>query len=387
MRIVLGWLMFGGRLAAALPAEGFRHIWKRLPLFLLLWLVAGVLAALHLLGFFLDQILFRGYRKITVRRPVFIVGIPRSGTTFLQRVLSEDSQFTTLTLWECVLAPSISERYFWSAIGELARPLSAWAKKRPAFFARMDNIHRIRLNEPEEDFLLLSLIQSCFLAVIPCPNSENYWRLARFDDALNAKQRKAVMDFYYRCLQRHLYFHGADKRLLSKNPSFTPFIDSLRATFPDAHFVVCARDPVEAVPSQLSSLVPAFELFGGGVRPEVSQRMVSVLHHYYLRVRMISECEDVSVIPMAALKTQLAQTVRGLYEALGQALPETFIDRLEHLDTNARAHRSEHHYRAEDFGLTVDSIRARFADVWPGADGRVTKPMDATKPEQREEVA
>lgn len=376
MRIVFGWLTFGGRLATALPTEGIRHIWKRLPLFLVLWLVAGALSALHLLGFCLDAILFRGYRKITVRRPVFIVGIPRSGTTFLQRVLSEDAQFTTLTLWECLLAPSISERYFWSAIGKLARPLSAWAKKRPAFFARMDNIHRIRLNEPEEDFLLLSLIQSCFLAVIACPSSENYWRLARFDDALDDKQRKAVMGFYYRCLQRHLYFHGADKRLLSKNPSFTPFVDSLRAAFPDAHFIVCTRPPVEAVPSQLSSLIPAFELIGGGIRPAFSERMLSVLHHYYQRVRMIPGCGDVSMVPMATLKTQLAQTVRELYITLGQPLPETFIDRLEHLDTSARAHRSEHRYRAEDFGLTAEGICERFADVWPGADGRVTNRED-----------
>lgn len=385
MRIVLGWLALGGRLATALPTEGIRHIWKRLPLFVVLWLAAGVLSALHLLGFFLDDILFRGYRKIKVLRPVFILGIPRSGTTFLQRVLSEDSQFTTLTLWECLLAPSISERYFWSSIGKfaekLASPLCAWTKRRPAFFARMDNIHRIRLNEPEEDFLLLLFFQACFLAVIPCPNIEYYWRLARFDDAVDEKQRKAVMGFYHRCLQRHLYFHGADKRLLSKNPSFTPFIDSLRATFSDARFIVCARDPVEAVPSQLSSLVPAFELFGGGVRPAFSQRMLSVLHHYYHRVRMISGRDDVSVIPMAALKTQLAQTVRELYETLGQPLSETFIDRLAHLDTSARAHRSEHRYRAEDFGLTMDGIRAHFADVWPDADGRVAKRKE------REEVA
>lgn len=377
MLIFFGWLKFGAHLLLALPAEGWRHLWKRLPLFLLLWIAAGILMLAHLLGFLLDEALFHGYRKISVSRPVFIVGIPRSGTTFLQRVLSEDGQFTTLTLWECLLAPSISERYFWSAIGKLAgkvaRPLSGWTK---GLFARMDNIHRIRLDEPEEDFLLLSLIQACFLAVIPCPNIESYWHLARFDDEVDEKRRKAVMRFYYYCLQRHLYFHGADKRLLSKNPSFTPLIDSLRASFPDARFVVCAREPAQAVPSQLSSLVPAFELFGGGIRPAVSQRLISVLHHYYQRVRMISGGDDVSIIPMTALKTQLAQTVRELYTTLEQPLPETFIDRLEHLDTSARAHRSEHHYRAEDFGLTEESIRARFADVWPDADGRVTKPKE-----------
>lgn len=384
MFIFFGWLKLGAHLLLALPVEGWRHLWKRLPLFLLLWITAGMLTLAHLLGFLLDDILFRGYRKLAVRRPVFIVGIPRSGTTFLQRVLSEDTQFTTLTLWECLLAPSISERYFWSAVGKfagkLARPLCVLAKNRPAF-ARMDNIHRIRLNEPEEDFLLLLFIQACFLAVIPCSKIDSYWRLARFDEAVDEKQRKAVMHFYHRCLQRHLYFHGADKRLLSKNPSFTPFIDSLRATFTGARFVICVRDPVEAVPSQLSSLAPAFELLGGGIRAEFRERMLSVLHHYYHRVRMISGRDDVSVIPMAALKTQLTQTVRELYGMLEQPLPEIFIARLNCLDTNARTHRSQHHYCAEDFDLSAEMIRARFSDVWPGADGRVTKRVE------REEVA
>ncbi len=371
MRIIIGWLAFGGRLVAALPAEGFRHIWKRLPLFLVLWLIAGTLSAQHLLGFLLDDIFFRGYRKITIRRPVFIAGIPRSGTTFLQRVLSEDERFTTLSLWECIFAPSVSERYFWSAIGKLSGkillPLLALLSRRFSLFSRMDKIHRIRLDEPEEDFLLLFFVQACFLAVVPCPNTKTFWRLSRFDDAVDKQEREAIMRFYHRCLQRHLYFHGPEKRLLSKNPSFTPFIQSLRNDFSDAKFVICVRDPVETVPSQLSSLKPAFELLGGGIRHQFNERMQEVLHHYYRVVQTVSQCDDVFVIPMTALKTQLGETVKSLYEKIEQPVSEQFIDRLRQLDTKARAHRSEHRYRAEDFSLSSDNIRRRFADVWPDA--------------------
>ena len=42
------------------------------------------------IGFLLDSIFFSGYRRIQVLQPVFVIGPPRSGTTFLQRVLARD---------------------------------------------------------------------------------------------------------------------------------------------------------------------------------------------------------------------------------------------------------------------------------------------------------
>ena len=69
------------------------------------------LQLLHWIGFALDEILFRGYRDIEIRQPTFVLGVPRSGTTFLHRLLAHDPQFTTFSTWECFFAPSISERY------------------------------------------------------------------------------------------------------------------------------------------------------------------------------------------------------------------------------------------------------------------------------------
>jgi len=59
---------------------------------------------MHWLGFLLDDIFFRGYRTIDIKKPVFIVGIPRSGTTLFQRVLARDiDNFTGYDLWELLL--------------------------------------------------------------------------------------------------------------------------------------------------------------------------------------------------------------------------------------------------------------------------------------------
>ena len=86
-----------------------------------------LLQGAHWVGFLLDDLFFRGYRNITVRDPLFVVGLPRSGTSFLQRVLAQDSErFTTLRLWELILAPSVTERM-------LAR---RWGRDRMSAYSR-----------------------------------------------------------------------------------------------------------------------------------------------------------------------------------------------------------------------------------------------------------
>lgn len=358
MTVLMAWITLGAQLARALPAAGWRPMLWRLPLFLLAWLVFGALALCHGLGFALDELLFRRYRSVLVRAPVFIVGVPRSGTTHLQRQLADDPAFTTLTLWECLLAPSISERYLWSAIGRWLRPLARLPGRWR--WAAMDRVHTLGWREPEEDFLLLLWRGACFLPALICPKADGYWRLAFFDQSVPAPERGALTNYYHRCLQRHLYFHGPHKRLLSKNPSFTPWVDSLKARFPDARFIACVRRPEEAVPSQLSALRPALSLVGQGAEDELSERMLTVLHGYYRRVQGWSGREDVFLLPLPRLARMDADLWRHLYAFMGQPLPAAGAA----VPEGRRDARAGHQYTAEDFGLTRARIRNRFADVW-----------------------
>ncbi|MGB0184984.1 MAG: sulfotransferase, partial [Opitutales bacterium] len=71
--------------------------WRRI-LFLLLAPLLLAVQVFHWLGLFLDELLFPNYRKVKIEAPVFITGIPRSGTTFVHRTLAHDSmQFTTVS--------------------------------------------------------------------------------------------------------------------------------------------------------------------------------------------------------------------------------------------------------------------------------------------------
>ena len=83
------------------------------------------------LGFLLDNIFFRGHRDQQVRSPVFIVGNPRSGTTFLHRLVAKDTdRFSTMKMWEILFAPSITQRKMVAGLATFDRWVGGPVRKR-----------------------------------------------------------------------------------------------------------------------------------------------------------------------------------------------------------------------------------------------------------------
>ena len=322
------------------------------------------------LGLVLDEIFFRSYRSVAIRPPVFVVGVPRSGTTFLHRVLARDSELTTFATWELLFALSITWRKLFAGLGKLDRWLGRPVTRLLTLLEQssvggFNAIHELSLAEPEEDFIALTPVLGCFLLAIPFPFSERLWQLARFDEAIPAEERQTTLAFYRSCVQRHLYVNGAHKRFLSKNPSFTPMVESLRETFPDCRIVACVRDPVATVPSQLSSIRPAVELFdadrtGAGFR----DRFVAILKWYYLRIESFSDQLPETrwaTLEMSQLRSDLEATVRGLYTRFGLELTPAFAARLTEEAAASRRYTSQHSYTLEEFGLAEDHLAHEFA--------------------------
>ncbi len=328
---------------------------RRLAGFLLVLAAMPLVIAvqlLHWLTFLLDEIFYRGYRSVPVREPLFVLGPPRTGTTHLHRVLSADPNTTTFRTWECLFGLSVSSRKLLLALARLDRALGRPAGRLGAWLGRrltgsMDDIHPVGLDDPEEDFLCLLPLAACFLLVVPFPRAAWLWDVARFDTALGESEKRELLGWYRRCIRKHLYVFGADKRFLSKNASFSGMAEALLTEFPDARILYTSRDPRAAVPSQLSSLRPALEACGFPEYPdELRDGLVELLRFYYEHL-----CEVASRYPgrMALLynddlKNDLSAAVVAALDSVGLDVDDGFKDSLLILSARSRQHKSDHQY-------------------------------------------
>ena len=111
-------------------------------------------------GLTLDEKFFPTYHEIKIKQPVFIIGNPRSGTTFLQRLLAKDSySFTSMRTWEIFGAPSILMRKSLHIAAKIGRaigvPISRRIKRLESLWQESNAIHRLEIRAPEEDENLL----------------------------------------------------------------------------------------------------------------------------------------------------------------------------------------------------------------------------------------
>ena len=336
------------------------------PLFLLVQAING-------LGLLLDYLLFPDFRRVRVREPLFVVGVPRSGTTFLHRLLAaDDKRFTTTALWELIFAPSITQRCLWRGAGRLdalfGRPLGRafqWLERR--LLGGLDDVHKTGLSDPEEDYLALLPVLGCFLLVLAVPDPR-LWRLTYADRDLLAAEKQRLMVAYRRFVQRHLYFHGDHLTFLSKNPSFTPLMATLAEAFPDARFIGCLRNPTAAVPSQINSIVIGARVFDGrDTAAYWREGFLAMLDYYYRHLleqlaRLPEERQALSV--METLAAEPRATVEGFYRRFGLTPSPAYQARLAAEDERAQRYRSGHHYSLENLGVAPERLRETFGWVY-----------------------
>lgn len=333
-----------------------------------------VVQTIHWIGFFLDELLFKGYKNLEVRSPLFIVGVPRSCTTFLHRLLANDEKrFTTFTLWELVLAPSVTERKFWLGLGRIDKLVGApaarlikWLERR--IFGSLDNIHQISLSDPEEDYFALVPIYACFILILPFPFMDELGYLAFFDRQAPAADKNRIMTFYQSCLQRHLYINGTEKPILSKNVSFSPMIESLNKTFPDSRIIGTVRNPLNAIPSHISSMMEGAKIFDNDTRGhEFRDQMIAVQRYAYTHIMETLPtlpADRQTLVRMEDLQAMSGTTIQAIYDRLGYEISPSFMAYLKEQDQCQKHYKSGHAYDIAGYDLTEAMIYERFSDVF-----------------------
>jgi hypothetical protein len=328
-----------------------------------------VVLTIHWIALLLDEVLFPRYRRIRVKEPVFIVGVPRSGTTFLHRLLAVDDRFTTFCFWELVVAPAIVEKLFWLSLARmdaaLGGPLNKalrWVER--WWTRRFETIHPLRLDAPEEDYLALIPVFACFVLVYPFPFAP-VWDLAYFDCVAPPERKRLVMRFYHQLIQRHLWVRGPHRRFLSKNASFSPLVQCLADEFPDCRIVASVRTPARTVPSLLSGMQGGWALFGNdGSGDAFRDRIVELLAFYYRHLAESLDGMDRGRARFVDFDTLVGAPVATACELeawLGHASSANLVGRLDVSAESWSEGRGRHPYSLRQFGLNMGHIERTFA--------------------------
>lgn len=346
------------------PDRGWPSV-KRAVLILLILPVFVCWCGLTQLMHALDEVFFRAYRRVQVTRPIFIVGVPRSGTTYLHTVLSNHPACTSLSLWECLFAPSVCQRWLvhWLARldsrigGPVHRTLERVSSR---LSTQLDGIHTTGLAAPEEDYLTLLPDLACLVLVALFPNAPSLEQLGDFR-SLPAARRRYLLTRYDTCLRKHLYWHGSSKRLLSKNAAFASWVPDLIEYYVDATFIVCLRDPRSALPSQLSALEPAIATLDSRSQ---SDRLPVLFNQFYakwfhtLLVDMPKMTSRYALLNNVALKTELVKTVSQLAGLLNLHRNDAFDGYCQQQAKQSRTHRSRELEPIRSLSMEFDNILA-----------------------------
>lgn len=347
---------------------------KRIAVILILFPLYVVLELANWIGLCLDKLLFSEAGRLEVRAPVFIIGVQRSGTTFIHRLMDMDkTNFSSMKLWEIMLAPSIVQKKCFNALGALDTALGSPLKKivlkfEVRLFRGMADYHKNSFFAAEEDeFILVHIFASLFLITL-FPFEDVFRPYFMFDQGLDKKTRTAILAFYKRCVQNHLYVFGRDKQFLSKNPFFSGMILSLNETFPDARFICMVRTPWESVPSAISMWSACFNFF---ISPTselplygAQREIISHYYHYPLRQLPLLPPERQQSATYPDLVSEPARTVSDIYTRFGFTMRPQFMEALQKEQEKARRYESKHAYSLGQFGLSREQMLKDYADIF-----------------------
>lgn len=325
----------------------------------LFWMVVAT-------GRALDHVFFPAFRRQEIRRPVFIIAPPRSGTTFLQKMLARNREVFAPVLMYQTIFPSIFIQKVILAIASLGSNrdsflglLVTWVERR--FFGGWDNMHKMRLAQPEEDdgFFVYTFVTEAIYLLFP------YVRLlwgAGFADDLPEPQRRRVMRYYRSCLQRHLYLHGKGKILLSKATQLSGSVLCLRQEFPDARIVNILRNPSESIASHVSVFYPVWKW----IEPRLPKKSQPSLEYAELAAAWFRHLEEKDSradrtrylrIHYRDLVTKPGNTVRSIYRHFRIPLSAKASAAITRAARQSRDYQSQHRYSLREFGLSADWLR------------------------------
>jgi len=288
-----------------------------------------------------------------IERPVFITGMPRSGSTFLHRLLVRDPAIAAPLSWRLV-HPHPSSAGRWGESLNRARVQAQFYLMR-LLAPELNTLHEVAAGEPEE---CTDITAQVFQSL----RYDSVYRVPSYQNWLQRHGHVEAYRFHKRFLQ-HLDAQTPGRRWILKSPDHVFALDDIRVVYPDAHWVFIHRDPVAVLASvarltevlrrpfahhvdlaEIGQQVCASWLDGAQRMMGVAAASSSILHLHY---------REVIADPQGAADR--------LFRHAGHASSGDAAQRMRKwLGSRSNRRHRPRRYDLTSFGLDPESLRAQF---------------------------
>src|SRR3954469_13284649 len=294
---------------------------------------------------------------VPVARPIFVMGLPRTGTTALHRLLHADPMAQGLEMWI-------------TQYPQPRPPRDTWESD-PIFAAMQQAFQAHHIASPEYlgiHYMDATSVEECWRLLRQTGKSNSYESLANVPRYTEWLAGQDWTDAYarHKANLQLIGLNDPEKRWVLKNPSHMTALDALMAVYPDALIVYTHRDPVTCIASSCSLSAETTDghstTYVGRTIGETQLDLWSRAYHAFHDARPRYDADQFVDVAFADLRADPLGIARGVYDAFSLDWTPEAEATIEEIDREARsgAAKPSHSYRLEDYGLTEDEVRARF---------------------------
>lgn len=295
-----------------------------------------------------------------IRDPVFLTGLPRSGTTYFQYLFDQDRRFRLIRTWEAVM-PFPPPGHDPASVDRRKAIEHEFNEEIRTKVEDFDALHLIDEDGPQECHLALEFGYGAagYLNMYDVPDY--------FDFLMDGLDLEPVYLLHKRILQL-LQWKTPQPRWALKYPNHVIAMDTILKVYPDARFVMTHRDPAQILASICKM---TYSLRGTREAQPVDPHRVGQQMRYFIRRhidRIMEFCtgpdaDRVHHVDYYRVADNPTAVLGEIHASLGIDTP---ADVLESIATwrqeNPQGKRGENRYTLEQYGLDADEVRELYSD-------------------------
>lgn len=294
-----------------------------------------------------------------ITEPVFIIGMPRTGTTILHALMHEDAEHRSPLAWECLQPYPVPTPETFADNGQrsqVEREFEQLFRLVPDFQVK----HHMTVDSPQECLGINMFDFNSF------QNLAQYYMPSYLDWFNHGADKLATMRFHKTFL-RYLQSGGVTaKRWLLKSPVHLMRLEEIFTVYPDAKVIMTHRHPAQVVSSAASLVSSVRSLYSDEENPSRTGAEQAQLWSDYFslflesRERLNKEDQIIDLRFEDFVSDQLAVT-KGIYHKFGWPLSGAAETKMRlFLARNPKDKHGIHEHSLESFGLSTTGINKQY---------------------------